>query len=112
MKDEYNGRPILEFVGLRPKMYSILEVSGKEQKKAKGINKRVTARMRHEQFKEALFEEKRSSVILNRIGSKNHDLFTMEITKLGLSCYEDKRYVLNDKITTLAYGHCQIVNST
>ena len=36
MKDEYNGRIVGEFVGLRPKLYSILVSDGSEKKKAKG----------------------------------------------------------------------------
>ena len=36
MKDETAGRPIEEYVGLRPKMYSILESDGCNIKKAKG----------------------------------------------------------------------------
>ena len=35
MKDECAGRIIAEYVGLRPKMYSILEASGKNIKKSK-----------------------------------------------------------------------------
>ena len=35
MKDEYNGRFIAEFVGLRPKMYSILEADGHEKRRRK-----------------------------------------------------------------------------
>ena len=34
MKDKYNGRMVAEFVGLRPKLYSIMEASGREKKKA------------------------------------------------------------------------------
>ena len=41
MKDECAGRPILEYVGLRPKMYSILEDTGSDIKKAKGVKKYV-----------------------------------------------------------------------
>ena len=37
IKDERAGRPIVEYVGLRPKMYSILEESGQNLKKAKGV---------------------------------------------------------------------------
>ena len=33
MKDECAGRPIAEYVGLRPRMYSVLEASGKKHKK-------------------------------------------------------------------------------
>ena len=36
-KDECPGRAIAEYVGLRPKMYSILEAGGKNTKKAKGV---------------------------------------------------------------------------
>ena len=33
--------PIVEYVGLRPKMYSILEADSKNIKKAKGVKKNV-----------------------------------------------------------------------
>ncbi|XP_046861507.1 uncharacterized protein LOC124454800 [Xenia sp. Carnegie-2017] len=39
MKDECAGAPIAEFVGLRPKMYSILKADGLEERKAKGVEK-------------------------------------------------------------------------
>ena len=39
MKDECAGRPIAEYVGLRPKMYSILEAGGGNIKKAKGVKR-------------------------------------------------------------------------
>ena len=39
LKDECVGRAIAEYVGLRPKMYSILEAGGKNTKKAKGVKK-------------------------------------------------------------------------
>ena len=58
MKDKCTGRPIAEYVGLRPKMYSILEAGGKNIKKAKGVKKNVVKKhIRHEQYKEALFEK-------------------------------------------------------
>ena len=37
MKDEYIGNLIVEYVGLRLKMYSVLEASGKNIKKIKGV---------------------------------------------------------------------------
>ena len=58
LKDACAGRAIVEYVGLRPKMYSILEAGGKNTKKAKGVKKNVvTKHIRHEQYKEALFEK-------------------------------------------------------
>ena len=39
MKNEYKGKIICEFVGLKSKMYSLTVADGKEIKKAKGANK-------------------------------------------------------------------------
>ena len=54
MKDELNGRSVREFFGLRPKMYSLLEADSLEKKTAKGISKRVTDCLRHEDYRQLL----------------------------------------------------------
>ena len=38
---------------------------------------------------------------MKRIQSKKHKLGTYEIDKISLSCFDDKRYVLDDGIHTL-----------
>ena len=40
---------------------------------------------------------------IKRIQSKKHQLGTYEIDKISLSCFDDKRYVLDDGIYTLSY---------
>ena len=42
------------------------------------------------------------------ICSKTHNLLTVETERMGLSSLDIKRYVLDDGIRTLAYGHYQI----
>ena len=81
MKDELNGRPVQEFVGLRPKMYSLLEADGHEKKTAKGISKRVTDRLRHEEYRQALYSENSTTVTMQQIRSMKHDLFTVSLKK-------------------------------
>ena len=39
------------------------------------------------------------------IQAKKHKIGTYEINKIYLSCFDDKRYVLDDGILTLAYVH-------
>ena len=42
---------------------------------------------------------------MKRIQSKKHKIGTYEIDKISLSCFDDKRYVFDDGINTLAYFH-------
>ena len=42
---------------------------------------------------------------MKRIQAKKHKIGTYEIDKILLSCFDDKRYVLDDGIHTLAYFH-------
>ena len=48
---------------------------------------------------------------MKRIQSKKHKLGTYEIDKISLSCFDDKIYVLDDGIRTLAYVHKDSVTS-
>ena len=48
---------------------------------------------------------------MKRIQSKKHELGTYENNKIPLSCFDDKRYVLDDGIYTLAYFHKDGVTS-
>ena len=48
---------------------------------------------------------------MERIQSKKHKLVTYEIDKISLSCFDNKRYVLEDEIYTLAYFHKDSVTS-
>ena len=48
---------------------------------------------------------------MKRIQSKKHKLGTYEIDKISLSCFDDKRYVLDDRIYTSSYFHKNSVTS-
>ena len=48
---------------------------------------------------------------MKTIQSKNHKLGTYEIDKISLSCFDDKRYVLDDGIYTLSYFHKNRITS-
>ena len=107
-KDEMNGAIIQEYVGLRSKMYSILWSKGCV-KTCKGINKSVNRLiLKHDMYKECLMNTDYRVDQIVRIGSQGHQLYTFEGNKVSLSPFDDKRYVLHDKINTLAYGHFKI----
>ena len=42
---------------------------------------------------------------MKRIQAKKHKIGTYEIDKISLSCFDDKRQVLDDGVYTLAYFH-------
>jgi hypothetical protein len=108
-KDETEGIPIKEFVGLRSKMYSILLDGGAEKKRGKGIKKSALKRdVTHANYKDCLFgsvEQQRQLVTFNNLRSVDHNIGLYRMTKVGLSCSNDKQYLLDDGITSYSYGH-------
>ena len=62
-----------------------------------------------DKFKDVLFNKKIIRHKMKRIQSKKHKLGTYEIDKISLSCFDDKRYVLDDEIYTLSYFHKKVV---
>ena len=73
----------------------------KECTTAKGVS--ITTDF--DKFKDVLFNEQIIRLKGKLIQSKKHQLGTYEIDKISLSCFDDKKYVLDDGIRTLAYFH-------
>jgi hypothetical protein len=89
-KDETNGVPISDVVGLKIKMYCFT-VGNATKRTAKGIKKAVAKReLMHRQYKEAL-GVKACTVKQTMIQSRDHRICTVSATKNALSAYDDKR---------------------
>ena len=107
-KDETAGVPILEFVGLRAKMYSILKVDGKTKSTAKGVSTAVKKNvLKHIHYKECLEKNEIRTDTMTRIMQEKHNLYTVVATKTSLSPFNDKKYIFKD-LTTLSFGHYKI----
>jgi len=90
-------------------MYSLYvpENPKKFFKKVKGVQKHyVRKNVQHENFLEVLrnvgFDTKCK---FRSFRSMNHVVNTVEISKLCLCAFDDKRYLLEDGVHTKAYGH-------
>ena len=112
-KDEAAGNPITSFIGHKSKMYSytveLPKVKIKNVKKAKGIKKNIIERdLDHKDYLSVLQNKTIRKHKMKTIRSDHHVVSSYEINKTSLSCFDDKRYILDDGIRTYAYGHYKI----
>lgn len=98
--------PIREFVGLKSKMYACF-YADEIKKTAKGVKKQTLLNIRGEIYKNVLYEESVLRHQQTNIISKHHELSTVIQNKISLSCFYDKKYLL-DSLHSLAYGHFSI----
>ena len=104
MKDEYGGTSILEFAPPKPKSYTIIDENNCEIT----VHKGQTSNFKSSEFKDVVNDKKVFRHIMKKISSKKHEIYTQESDKISLSCFNDKRYILEDGINTLAFGHTDI----
>jgi hypothetical protein len=80
-----------------------------EKKTAKGIKYSVIKHhTKHDHYEECLFDRTVHLSFTNQIRSYDHQLYNITINKLGLSPFDDQRYILDDGISSLAYCHWRI----
>ena len=101
MKDMHKRKPIDKFVGLKSKMHSMLLDNGKESNTAKGVN----IATEFKEYEDTLINKKIIRHKTRRIQSKKHKIGTYEVNKISLSCFDDKRCILDESIHTIAYFH-------
>ena len=83
VKNECPGVAIREIIMLRPKSYSILLETDNAKKRAKGVQRHVVEKVvKHKDYKEAYEETAALHFETRRIGSLQHQLFTLSQTKL------------------------------
>jgi hypothetical protein len=110
-KVEYAGHEIIEFVGLRSKVYSILKEDKKKQfcKKLKGVKKYVVEQsIKHQHYLDTLNTGVDIYEWQNSIRSIKHNLYSIKQKKKALSRFDDKVYICDDGINTLTHGHKNI----
>jgi len=95
MKNENNGAIMAKFVGLRAKMYAVRVDGKKDTKKAKDVKNNVVARtITFDDYTRCLNEEIEMTRRQSCIRSKLHEVYTTFESKIALSSYDDKRYVV------------------
>ena len=110
-KDEFGGEYILEFVGLRAKMYSILPLEGEKKAACKGIDKKVKEEeLTHKDFKDSLHQELQYTNEMVRIQQEKHKIFTVKMEKKSLSPFNDKKWITREgnEFISYSYGHYKI----
>lgn len=130
-KDELNGEILLEFVGLRAKLYAIRS-QGKNKseevihaldkksqpiikekfviKKAKGVKKSVIEnKITLDHYIQCIQQNCEIIETQFSIRSIKHQIYTIQQQKIALSPFDDKRYLVKPNcIDTLAWGHYNI----
>ena len=109
-KDEHNGYHITEFVGLRPKIYSIVDKKNVIHNVAKGVPRNVIIdgeRMSVKNidlYKRILEAESRKDAVIDgsfkRINNQSFDISTKEQNKTFMTCTNNKRWMCDNNVHT------------
>ena len=90
-------------------MYSYIKDNGKNVKTCQGVKKDVIKKnITHENYRDTLMNGKQKMHKINTIRSDHHQFGSYQLNKISLSCFDDKRYILEDGISSYAYGHKNI----
>ena len=77
-----------------------------EKKKNKGSKKYIVQnQIKHEDYINTLKNLENMNHTQNCIKSIDQNIFTLRQSKTSLSCFDDKKYILNDGINSLCHGH-------
>ncbi len=106
LKIESADKPVLSFIGLRPKLYTII-IGDKLEKKAKGVSRAsIQQDLTYQSYYNSLFQQHITYTSSSRIQGKSHQLYTLFCIKKSLTSFDDKRYHLTyQQDISFAYGH-------
>ena len=118
LKIEDNGHRFTEFVGLRPKMYYLVDEKRVIRNAAKVVPRNMViygekmSVKNIEFFERALETESPKDAVIEgffkRINNYGLDITTKEQTKTLMPCTDHKRWIMEDNVYTLAFMHYRL----
>ncbi|MEM6687029.1 MAG: hypothetical protein AAF617_14705 [Bacteroidota bacterium] len=109
LKDETPGDEIVEFVAPKSKCYTLRTKKGSSENKCKGLGKARTKRLTLDEYKRCIFTKTRIKAIMGSISAKNGCLRTLQLNKVCMTSFDDKRY-LSCSRHSMPYGSSLITS--
>jgi hypothetical protein len=103
-KDECVDKVAKSFVGLKAKMYSILQSDNTIKRACKGVPRNVAATYTHDKYRDVLHNNVVVNCETRQIESLRHELYIVHRKKMAMNSFDDKRYAITNT-HSLAYGH-------
>ena len=108
-KNEHNGNRILEFVRLRPKLYCLIDEKDVVHNAAKGVPRnvmidgKITSVNDINLYRRVLEADNKKDAVIE-------GTFKRINNKTLMTCTDNKRWICNDNIHTIAFGHYRLAN--
>ena len=106
-KDETKGEAIQSLLMQAPKTYSILTENNNQTARAKGILSHIRDKFSHYDYQQMQIKHQVRTVSQTLIRPSKHHLYTVTQEKRALTCWDTKRYWLDDN-SSVPYGHHRI----
>ena len=106
-KDELAGVPLQKFIGLKPKMCSILASMASKKHQQKAVSRCAQRKMTHDVYRKVLESGQvhKGNKHSNWIQKTFKSCTQFKQKSFSLSCFDDKRFILDDGIQTSPHGH-------
>ena len=101
------GEVCSEIIMLAPQCYSMSLLESGDKRKAKGVGRRVTATLTHDDYKQRYLTRTELVKNVRRMQSFNHVIFNITQAKVALSFMDNKRAWLSAN-DSLPYGHYKL----
>ena len=103
LKNETPGQDITEVVGVRSKVYAFRLKDGGITRRCKGVKKSVRNRIPFDAFKDCVMKLCKKESTQYSIQSKKHQNKLIRVTKVSMTSFDDKRYLMCGK-HSVPYG--------
>ena len=93
-KYEHDGNIFAEHIGSKPNMYCCVNDDGQALKQGQGISRTIFKNkndLSAKYYIATLTDNQHKRHVYNKIGSNNHQVFSITQNKVGLTNYDNKR---------------------